>query len=148
MVSAFTGYEKTVFCFPFADRRIVEFCLASPGWMKIRNGYKRYMIRSGMKSILPDGIRWRTSKEPFSPDYHDRYNRQKRKAEELMSKIKKNDPIREIIDVEKGLNQLGVIMRNNRCSTPQEFSAMHVAPAIVYLSQFLRQFDEYRNEVV
>jgi len=143
--NGFNGYEHIVSCYPFADRRVIEFCLASPGWIKVRNGYKRYMIRAGMKGLAPSEIRWRTTKEPFSPDYHDRYNRQKKTAVDLLYGIGKNDPIREIVDVERIKKGLSYTMTGNRCDTHQGFMSMHVVPQTVYLCGFLRLFDEYRN---
>jgi len=142
--SGFNGYEHIVFCYPFADRRIIEFCLASPEWIKVRNGYKRYMIRAGMRGLAPSEIRWRTTKEPFSPDYHDRYNRQKKIAVDLLYGIGNNDPIREIVDLERIKKGLSYTMTGNRCDTHQGFMSMHVVPRTVYLCRFLRLFDEYR----
>jgi hypothetical protein len=55
--------------FPFANKRLLEFCLALPGDMKIRNGWKRYLLRAGMEGILPPEIQWRKTKGPFSPDF-------------------------------------------------------------------------------
>lgn len=55
--------------FPFADKRLLEFCLALPGEMKIRHGWKRYLLRAGMEGILPPEIQWRKSKGQFSPDF-------------------------------------------------------------------------------
>jgi asparagine synthase (glutamine-hydrolysing) len=142
--SGFNGYEHIVSCYPFADRRIIEFCLASPEWIKVRNGYKRYMIRAGMKGLAPSEIRWRTTKEPFSPDYHDRYNRQKKIAVDLLYGIGNNDPIREIVDLERIKKGLSEKMTGNRCDTHQGFMSMHVVPRTVYLCRFLRLFDEYK----
>lgn len=66
--TAFEAYDKG--CsgfpleprFPFADRRLVEFCVASPGTQKINHGYTRIVLRQAMKGILPEGIRWRHDK--------------------------------------------------------------------------------------
>ena len=144
-VNGFNGYEHVEFCYPFVDRRIIEFCLASPEWIKVRNGYNRYMIRAGMKGLAPSEIRWRTTKEPFSSDFHDRYNRQKKIAVDLLYGIGKNDPIREIVDIERIKKGLSYTMSNNRCDTHQGFMSMHVVPQTVYLCSFLRLFDEYRS---
>ncbi len=143
--SGFIGYEHIVSSYPFADRRVIEFCLASPLWIKVRNGYKRYMIRAGMKGLAASEIRWRTTKEPFSPDYHDRYNRQKKIAVDLLYGIGVKDPIREIVDIERIKKGLTYTMTGNRCDTHQGFMSMHVVPWTVYLCRFLRLFDEYKN---
>lgn len=48
--------------FPFADKRVVEFCLAIPGPQKISRGYPRMILRRALAGQLPDSIRWRTDK--------------------------------------------------------------------------------------
>ena len=46
------------YAFPLLDRRIVEFALSIPDWCFFKNGWKRYLYRSGMAGILPDSVRW------------------------------------------------------------------------------------------
>jgi asparagine synthase (glutamine-hydrolysing) len=48
--------------FPFADKRLVEFCLAIPGNQKVGSGYTRIVARRAMKGILPEEVRWRADK--------------------------------------------------------------------------------------
>ena len=136
----FNGYENNVFYYPFTDKRIIEFCLASPGSIKVHNGYKRYMIRLGMRGILPSKIRWRISKEPFSPDYHNRYNKQKAIALRILSSIKKSELISDIINIKKLKKQVNYDMKSNRYNNQRDFIAMHIVPMTVYLFYFLRQF--------
>jgi asparagine synthase (glutamine-hydrolysing) len=47
---------------PFIDKRLVEFCLATPGVQKINGGYTRMIMRNAMTGILPEEIRCRSSK--------------------------------------------------------------------------------------
>lgn len=132
------------FEFPFLDQRIVEFCLAAPGRLKIRRGYKRSLIRDALDGLLPPAIQWRTSKEPFSPDFHVRYNRQRPMLVDWLKKIAKGDPVREVIDVDRLLHMAGLEMRSNRCNTPNDFIAMHRVPNGVFMIAFLRQFPEFK----
>ena len=141
--NGFNGYETIAPVYPFAERRIVEFCLASPGLIKVKNGYKRYMIRAAMANLAPETIRWRTDKEPFSPDFHDRYNRQKQIAADILAGIGKANPVREVIDPDRIKQKLLVEMKNNHCSTDSGFTAMHVIPKTVYLCKFLQGFNEF-----
>jgi asparagine synthase (glutamine-hydrolysing) len=141
--NGYVGYENVRSEHPFLDLRVLEFCLSAPSELKIRNGYKRNLIRLGMKGILPDKLRFRTSKEPFGPDFHDRYNRQRPGIVEMLTQIKPGDPVREIVDVEKLLNLAQYDMQTNRCNTPMEFAAMHSVPRGIYLITFLRQFEKY-----
>ncbi|TWH45937.1 asparagine synthase-related protein [Sporomusa sp. KB1] len=137
---AFSGYEKVALSMPFLDKRVIEFCLALPGTMKVNNGYKRYMIRAGMAGILPDAIRFRTTKEPFSVDYHDRYNWQRGKVQALLQAMVKTPLAQEIVDTDRLESMLKYSMQTNRCSTPDEFSAMHMVPQGVFLLAFLNTF--------
>ena len=138
--SQHVDFEKAVFLFPFADRRIIEFCLASPSWIKVKNGYKRYMVRKGMSGLAPEGIVHRTCKQPFSPDFHDRYNRQQSKAVEFIKQIRKDDPVNEIVDIDRLKKELYIKPENNRCDTRNTFITMHVIPRTIYLIHFLKHF--------
>ena len=138
--NAFVGYERMSLAHPFWDRRVIEFCLALPGTMKISRGYKRYPIRAGMHGILCDELRFRMTKELFSPDFHDRYNRQKSRAMQIILSLEKNDLVNEIIDVIKLRKMIGYDMQTNRCDMLQDFAAMHGVPRGIYLAQFLAGF--------
>lgn len=48
---------------PFFDKRLVEFCLALPWDQKVRRGCSKFILRSAMKGILPEKVRWRAGKE-------------------------------------------------------------------------------------
>lgn len=136
--------EAVDFLYPFLDKKIVEFCLAAPGHLKVRDGYPRSLIRLALGGLLPKAIQWRTSKEPFSPDYHARYNRQKPRIESLLAGIARNDPVREIVDVDRLLRMARIQMRSNRCAAPDDFIGMHTVPQGIYLIAFLRRFPEFR----
>ncbi len=130
------------FSYPYNDKRMLEFCLALPGNLKVRNGYKRYAIRSGMQGLMPDELRFRTTKEPFSPDFHDRYNRQLAKAREYVTNVTKTPLIEKIIDIERLKLELDYSMQTNRCATARDFTSMHSIPAAIYLMGFLSTFKD------
>ncbi len=48
--------------FPFADRRLLEFCLAVPPTQKYRSGRTRHYMREGLRPYLPEKIRTRYGK--------------------------------------------------------------------------------------
>lgn len=135
------GHEKSTLCAPFFDRRLIEFCVALPGHMKVHDGYKRYMIRAGMRGILPDALRWRTTTHPYSADFHERYNRQLPQVRELLATCRRTPLIDSVIDMPKLVGLLDYRMRSNRGNTPEEFAAMHVVPRALYLLSFLQTFD-------
>ncbi len=126
-------------CSPLLDKRILEFCLAMPESMDVADGYPRYRIRAALDGILPPRIQWRTTKAPYSPDYFLRYNAQLGMAREFVQAIRRNDPIRTIVDVE-GLGKLLVPV--DAAAGPT--AARDEVPVTLYLINFLRQFSEFR----
>ncbi len=124
---------------PLIDKRILEFCLALPIGMDVRDGYHRYPIRAALKGILPPRIQWRADKTPFSPDYFARYNTQLGMALEFVAGIRPNDPVRRIVDVERLRKMLVPVDTRTRPA-----AARDEIPLTLYLINFLRQFSEFR----
>lgn len=54
---------------PFMDVPLIEYCLSLPSEQKVRRGYTRYVMRGGMKGILPEKIRWRGGKSDLGPSF-------------------------------------------------------------------------------
>ena len=52
--------------YPFADRRLMEFCLALPPTQRFRRGQTRGILRRAMRDTLPDAIRNRNTKGNLS----------------------------------------------------------------------------------
>ncbi|HKX29750.1 MAG TPA: asparagine synthase-related protein [Blastocatellia bacterium] len=141
----FPGYEQVRSSSPFSDKRLLEFCLAVPGDLKVRDGYPRYLVRAGLRNILPPEIRWRTSKLPFSPDYRRRYNAQRRQAQDILAAITPTDPVRQIVDVD-GLRSLaaqGMMIQRSRTAGLEP--GLIIVPFGIYLIYFLRQFPEFQT---
>ncbi len=139
-VPGFVGYERVQMRNPLRDIRLLEFCLAAPANLKIRNGYNRYLVRGSLDKILPPKIQWRTSKEPFSPDFYLRYNAQRAQVMAFLSDIKPSDPVRHIVDVEKLKRYATYDMTETRPKTVEDFAAGRLVPQGIYLITFLRQF--------
>lgn len=55
--------------YPFYDRQFVEFCLSLPSEAKLRNGTTRWVLREGLKDILPEKIRTRKTKADFNAEF-------------------------------------------------------------------------------
>jgi len=59
---------------PFADRRLVEFCVSLPSEQKLQNGWTRFILRRGMEGFLPQEIQWRGGKtlnsDAFKRGFH------------------------------------------------------------------------------
>lgn len=144
-VAGFIGYEQVQMRYPLQDKRLLEFCLAAPLHLKIRDGYNRYLVRGSLDKILPPKIQWRTTKKPFSPDFHLRYNAQRMQMVRFFDEIRSNDPVREIVDVET-LKQLASFdLTNGRHRASANFAATHLVPHGIYLITFLRQFGVFQR---
>lgn len=124
--------------YPFLDKRVLEFCLAAPGNLKIRDGYQRYLIRGALAGILPEKIRWRTTKQLFSPDYPRRFAAQVGTVRDFLRAIGRRDPVHQIVNVDGLRNMLAGDVSTNR-----EIS-LGIVPHTVYLICFLRQFAEFQ----
>ena len=142
-IVGFDGFKKIQIALPFLDRRLLELCVSAPASLKQHQGYNRYTVRAMLKNVLPEPIRLRTSKAPFSVDYNMRYTRQHKLALDYVSNIGSKDPVRAVVNVsllEKWLN--GTTM-NNTGSTHNS-QALHFVPSAIYTIAFLRQFSEFR----
>lgn len=141
----FVGYERVRMAVPLADTRLLEFCLAVPGDLKVRHGYTRYLVRAGLDGILPSAIQWRTTKHPFSPDYQRRYNTQRQQAHDMLAAIGPHDPVREVVNVEQLRRLAAPEMQHQRGLTPADRAAQDCVPFGISVITFLRQFAEFRS---
>jgi asparagine synthase (glutamine-hydrolysing) len=124
---------------PLVDKRVLEFCLALPTEMKVRDGYNRYPVRGALEGLLPPRIQWRIDKTAFSPDYFARYNAQLGMAREFLSAIGPRDPVRSVLD----LGRIETLLRTVDPTT-KPIDAQGSIPCTLYAVTFLRQFSEFR----
>ncbi|MEO8257336.1 MAG: asparagine synthase-related protein [Acidobacteriota bacterium] len=136
----YVGADAVTMSCPLLDRRIIEICLAAPLAVKLRGGYPRALARHMLANRVPDLIRLRTSKQAFSPDYADRFNRQVPMVERELAAIPNGDPVRDIVDVPKLQRMARHRMTDPDGAGPADFDATHNLPAGVYLIEFLRQY--------
>lgn len=61
--AAIDGHDHA---FPFLDRDLIALLMAMPGTMQNRGGVPRAVLREGLRGVLPDAVRARTSKADFS----------------------------------------------------------------------------------
>lgn len=142
--AALPSWRHLHYAYPLADRRVLEYCLAAPAHLKIHNGFTRYLIRAAMPACVPDSIRWRTSKEPFSPDYQRRYNTQRGDALAFINSIKKDSQTADIIDLDALAQLLDRGMTTAKPNNAADFSAMHNVTRAVYLAAFLQSCSDWR----
>jgi asparagine synthase (glutamine-hydrolysing) len=62
-IGAAQSLEKS---YPFMDRDLIEFLLATPGHIVNRNGVPKALFREAMKGVLPESIRLRNWKGDFT----------------------------------------------------------------------------------
>ncbi|MDY7031664.1 MAG: asparagine synthase-related protein [Thermodesulfobacteriota bacterium] len=94
---------------PLLDRRIVEFCLAVPPEQFMQNGWRRSLIRHAMEGILPPKVQWRSSKHPFTPDYHSRMLTVRSEVLQFLSEKYDEDQLLPYVDrtkIERQLNRV------------------------------------------
>jgi len=52
--------------FPFLDYRLVDWCVGLPDHALVNNGWQKYIMRRGMRGIIPRDIQWRVDKVGFA----------------------------------------------------------------------------------
>jgi asparagine synthase (glutamine-hydrolysing) len=52
---------------PFLNHQLVEFLFTLPAYLKIRNGWTKWLLRKSMEDVLPKEIVWRKDKIGFEP---------------------------------------------------------------------------------
>ena len=57
--------------FPFFDRRVMEFCFRTPSQLKLRDGWRRWLLRNALSETLPPKIRDRTTKGDLSVAFYE-----------------------------------------------------------------------------
>ncbi|AGA92245.1 asparagine synthase (glutamine-hydrolyzing) [Thioflavicoccus mobilis 8321] len=122
----FAGSGVVGMTWPFHDRRLLELALACPEALRLHDGYDRYPLRIAMAHRLPGGLAWRTSKGPFSPDYRERYDRQRTAMARRLPTVRSGYPA--LVDATALRETLLGGGGNDQ---------MHAIPFAVYLLQFL-----------
>jgi asparagine synthase (glutamine-hydrolysing) len=77
--------------YPLLDRRLIEFCVRVPPGQHVRGGHGRSLIRRAMEGVAPSEVQWRTTKEPFTPDYHRRVLSAKQRLVDFLMKAGEED---------------------------------------------------------
>jgi len=146
--AGFVDYQNARFSYPYLDKRVFEFSLAVDGRYQYQDGSGRRLLRMGMDGLIPNGVLARTSKAPFSPDYHLRYARDKAEAVSTSRGFSGSGKLRGMVDFEKVLQALEqkTIYRSENPMRADHDSQFTV-PYGLYLCYFLRRF-ERRNRLV
>ena len=93
--------KETLTLYPYLDTRLLQFFFSLPAELKVNKGWARYLLRAGLRDMLPDKIRWRRTKNPFSPDHPRRLKQAEHHAREILHNVGNGDPVREYVDVDR-----------------------------------------------
>lgn len=55
--------------YPFTDRRLAEFCLATPASQRVHDGFSRMIVRRALVNYLPEKVCWRSDKGDLSHNF-------------------------------------------------------------------------------
>jgi asparagine synthase (glutamine-hydrolysing) len=98
--------QKVEYRYPLLDKRLLEFYLALPSEMKIKNGWGRYILRKSMENILPKDIQWRNDKMGTTiPGVNVRLQKDYEAIKKLLEEAKSKN-IKHYIDYDKALQML------------------------------------------
>jgi len=139
--AGFVDYQNARFSYPYLDKRVLEFCLAVDGRFKQREGRGRHLLRMGMNGLLPKAVSDRTSKAPFSPDYHRRYATEKIDIERTLKDINNSKKLNVVVDFERMLEAL----QKDPAYSPAkpmkaDYNSQFLVPYGMYLCYFLSRF--------
>lgn len=125
--------------FPFLDRRVVEICLAAPGWMKVNNGYRRNIIRRSMRGIMPDKVCTRLTKGAATPCFPEQALTYAGDFQRLIHEIPRDSYAAKVLDLDKLSELCGDGSTNNASKLSPDNFVMVIPPAIS-LAYFLNGF--------
>jgi len=95
------SHHQLEYCYPLLDRRIVEFLVQIPVAHFYAGGLKRGLIRKAMIGILPEKIRMRMNKLPYSPADELINKRDVLKIHDLLQEKDLKDVLESILDTKK-----------------------------------------------
>jgi asparagine synthase (glutamine-hydrolysing) len=132
---------------PLRDKNLLEYCVAVPSRFKMGDGFGRFLARRAFSSALPADLVWRQGKVWASADYNWRYNAQVGRAAAFVSAIRKSDPVREIVDVERLAKAIRPLPKTFlRPDHPlADGHSISKIPETINLINFLRQFSSFRG---
>ena len=98
--------------YPLLDRRVVELLLQLPVEHFYADGINRGLIRKAMEGILPEKIKLRKDKYPYSPGYHAIIQKDILKIKALLMNEKLSVQMENMIDKDKMIIQLEKIAKS------------------------------------
>ncbi len=84
---------------PTFDRRLVEFCLAIPTQLYLRDGEDRWLLRHAMAGALPDAVRLRTGIGVQAADWHERFTAAQAEINQTLRTLRSSELAARCIDL-------------------------------------------------
>ncbi|MHC1703190.1 MAG: asparagine synthase-related protein [Tenuifilaceae bacterium] len=102
---------------PSMDKRIIEFCLATPDRVYIKNNQGRILIREAMKGSVPEEILWTTKRGLQAADVKERILSEKEKWIETVKIFSKNSLAKEILETSKIQSRINILSENKQTNS-------------------------------
>ncbi len=93
---ALTGLDHTC---PFADRRVLEFCLSLPESMFVRDGQYRWLARAAFRDVLPPEVRDNASKAEQNPEWFHNLTLRRGRLREQLERVEGSALARRALDI-------------------------------------------------
>jgi asparagine synthase (glutamine-hydrolysing) len=125
------------------DIRVVDFCLGIPTTQYLRNGHDRQLIRRGMRDLLPESIRQRTTRGAQAADWPDWFGGMRAGMAAELDRLERNETARRCLDLSR--------MRRLVDAWPAAFGPQHTGDYALLLlrgimmGRFIRWFEERRS---
>lgn len=91
-----SGLDQTC---PFADRRVLEFCLSLPEVMFIRDGRKRWLARTAFRDLLPPEVRDNAVKTEQNPEWFHHLTLRRSELREQLEHIETSSLANRALDI-------------------------------------------------
>ena len=111
-----SSHHQIEITYPLLDRRVIEFLLQIPVEHFYAEGLERGLIRKATEGVLPEKVRNRVNKHPYSPDFHQINRRSIYKIKPLLNE-KLNSNMENMIDNAKMNIQLENIVKSKTYSS-------------------------------
>lgn len=135
MSGASTGIERRD---PFADRELVEFCLAVPEWLYRKNGVARSFARAVFADRLPPEILRETRRGAQAPNWFEFLEARKSQIEAEAERIEASSLASRLIDVPR-LKRLIATWPKDAAEAEARSNDYRLAlPRAIHASQFIR----------
>lgn len=91
--------------YPFTDKRLVEFSLATPPTQQLRKGWTRSIIRRSLDDLLPEKIQWRPWKTPMNEAFWNALSLEEDKIKDVINNPGKSGDYLDTFKLQEALDR-------------------------------------------